>query len=113
MDKKYLKQMALTIKEKRKAYGYSQEEMAEKLDIAYSYYTKLENGIQAPSLRLFVKIALLLHLSLDKMIFGHSMEDEMIALDTQELLQAIGQYDPNNLALCRDLLDKIIFYLKS
>lgn len=39
--------------------------------------------------------------------------DEVIALDTQELLQAIGQYDSNNLALCRDLLDKIIFYLKN
>lgn len=26
--KKYLRQMALTIKEKRRAYGYSQEEMA-------------------------------------------------------------------------------------
>lgn len=113
MDEKYLKQMALTMKEKRNAYGYSQEQVAEMLDITYSYYTKLENGVQAPSLRLFVQIAVLLDLSLDKMIFGRSMDDQTLTLDTLELLRTISRYDHSDLELCRDLIDKIIFYLKN
>ena len=49
MDEKYLKQMALTMKEKRNAYGYSQEQVAEMLDITYSYYTnKRREGAWTP-----------------------------------------------------------------
>ena len=44
MNKKDLKQIAQQIKEKRKSYGYNQEQMSEKLEMSYSYYTKIENG---------------------------------------------------------------------
>ena len=44
MNKEALERMALLIKEKRRVYGYTQEQIAEQLDISYSYYTKIENG---------------------------------------------------------------------
>ena len=72
MERTDLDQMAMQIKEKRKAYGYTQEEMAEQLNISYSFYTKIENGFQAPSLDTLIRIATTLQISLDKLIFGNS-----------------------------------------
>lgn len=111
MDKKDRDRMASLIKEKRKTYGYTQEQMAERSGIAYSYYTKIENGFQTPSLDTLLKITSILHLSLDKIFFGKSMQEQLFSPDTQELLQFIGQYDRKDLARFRDLLDKIISYL--
>ena len=44
MDKKDRERMASFIKEKRNAWGYTQEYVAERSGISYSYYTKIENG---------------------------------------------------------------------
>lgn len=111
MDKRDLDRMASYIKEKRKAYGYTQEQMAEQLEMSYSYYTKIENGFQMPSFGKLIKIVSLLHLSLDKLIFGKDMTEQPFSPDTQELLQFIKQYDKKDIVLCRDLLNKIISYL--
>ena len=55
MNKKDLKRIAQQIKEKRRVYGYTQEQMAEQLNLSYSYYTKIENGYQTPSLNQLVQ----------------------------------------------------------
>lgn len=111
MDQKDLDQMAVQIKEKRKAYGYTQEEMAEQLNISYSFYTKLENGFQAPSLDTLIKIASTLQLSMDKLIFGNDRKIQPFSPDTHELFQFISQYNREELIRCRNLLNKLISYL--
>lgn len=111
MNRDDLYQMALHIKEKRKAYGYTQEQMAEQLNLSYSYYTKIENGYQTPSLDTLIKIASTLQLSLDKMIFDNNGTSCSFSPDTQELLLFIGQYDRDELIRCRNLLNTIISYL--
>lgn len=111
MNQKDLDQMAMRIKEKRKAYGYTQEEMAEQLNISYSYYTKIENGFQAPSLDILIRIASTLQISLDKLIFGNNRRIQPFSPDTQELLQFISQYDREELIRCRNLLNKLISFL--
>lgn len=111
MNKEALERMALLIKEKRRMYGYTQEQIAEQLDISYSYYTKIENGIQAPSLEKLVRIASLLNLSLDKIIFGRNTEGRSFSPDAQELLQCINQFDREDIAQLLDLLRKISSYL--
>lgn len=108
MNKKDLKQIAQQIKEKRKSYGYTQEQMSEQLEMSYSYYTKIENGYQTPSLNTLIKIASALHISLDKLIYGKGPENPQFSPDAQELLQFIDQYDRNELIRCRNLLGKII-----
>ena len=113
MNKKDLKQIAQQIKEKRKSYGYTQEQMSEKLEMSYSYYTKSENGYQTPSLNTLVKIASALHISLDKLIYGKTPENPQFSPDAQELLQFIDQYDRNELIRCKNLLAKIISCLNN
>lgn len=112
MDIKDRKRMASFIKEKRNACGYTQEYVAERSGISYSYYTKIENGFQTPSLDTLLRIASLLHLSLDKMFFGDNVEENPFSPDTQELLQFISQCDAQDITHCRELLDKIVSYLK-
>ena len=109
MNKKDLKQIAQQIKEKRKSYGYTQEQ----LEMSYSYYTKIENGYQTPSLNTLVKIASALHISLDKLIYGKTPENPQFSPDAQELLQFIDQYDRNELIRCKNLLAKIISCLNN
>lgn len=113
MDIKDRKRMASFIKEKRYACGYTQEYVAEQSGISYSYYTKIENGFQTPSLDTILKIATLLNLSLDKMFFGGNVEEVSFSPDTQELLQFIDQCNAKDIRSCRDLLDKIFSYLKT
>ena len=112
MNKKDRERMASFIKEKRNACGYTQEYVAERSGISYSYYTKIENGFQTPSLDTLLSIASLLHLSLDKMFFGRNVDEDFSSPDAQELLQFIGQCDAENIKHCRELLDKVISYLK-
>ncbi len=44
MDKKDFKEISLRVKKRREFLGYTQEALAEKLDISYSHYSKFENG---------------------------------------------------------------------
>lgn len=112
MDKKDRERMASFIKEKRNAYGYTQEYVSERSGISYSYYTKIENGFQTPSLDTLLRIASLLNLSLDKMFFGGNVEEDTFSPDTQELLRFIDHCDAQGIAICQELLDKILSYLK-
>lgn len=111
MDQKDLHQMALCIKEKRKSYGYTQAEMAEQLGLSYSYYTKIENGLQTPSLDTLVRIAAALHLSMDRLIFGKGRASYPFSPDTQDFLQFVAQCNREELIRCRNLLNKIISFL--
>ncbi len=45
------------LKEKRIVKGYTQSQMAEKIDISRSYYCKIETGDRTPSTGLAKKIA--------------------------------------------------------
>lgn len=111
MTTEELKYAAIKIKKKRTSMGLSQEEMAEKLDISYSYYSKIENAVQTPSLDVMIKIATTMHLSLDKLIFQKE-ESEDDSPEAQELLHAFKTYDRSHLITCRDLLDRLIEYLE-
>ena len=111
MNKNELKQMALHIKEKRKTYGYTQEEMAEQIGLSYSYYAKIENGFQTPSLDTLIKIASTLQISLDRLVFDNSRKIYPFSPDTQELFQFILQSDRDELIRCRNLLNKVISFL--
>lgn len=108
MNKKDLKRIAQQIKEKRRVYGYTQEQMAEQLNLSYSYYTKIENGYQTPSLNTLVKITSALHISLDKLIYENSTQNSPCAPDITELLESLESYDRNELIRCRDLINMII-----
>ena len=93
-----LKQVASRIKAKRKSLNYTQEAFSEKIGIALSTYTKIENGFQAPSLNTLIAISKELDVSMDFILFGYEKalisEKEKRVL---ELLQTFNTYDIKNL----------------
>ena len=58
------------IKQKRKEKGYTQEKMAELLNISYSNYSKIENAVVTPTLERLVDISQILDMSLDYLVYG-------------------------------------------
>lgn len=65
MDKIFL---GKRIKEARINKGYTQEQLAEKVEIAIVYLSEIERGIKLPSLSLFVKLAKVLEVSTDSLL---------------------------------------------
>ncbi|MCI8628434.1 MAG: helix-turn-helix transcriptional regulator [Firmicutes bacterium] len=64
------------IKQKRKEKGYTQEKMAELLNISYSNYSKIENAVVTPTLERLVDISQILDMSLDYLVYGKQNNDE-------------------------------------
>lgn len=52
----------------RKSYGYTLQDVADKLSITYQSYQAYERGIALPSLKNFVKLANLFDVSLDYLL---------------------------------------------
>lgn len=107
MTKEKLRYVAAKIKKKRNSMGFSQEEMAEKSDISYSYYSKIENAVQPPSLDVMIKIASTMNLSLDKLIFQQN-DSESSSPESKELLTLLSSFDCSHLESCRNLLNLMI-----
>ena len=63
------------LKELRKSKGYTQEKLAEKLDIAPRQLTRLESGINFPSVETLVKLSFYLDVDL-KSLFDFSWDKE-------------------------------------
>ena len=54
----------------RTALGYTQENVAEQLNISHSHYCNFEKGKRMLSIDALIELAALLHLSLDFMLMG-------------------------------------------
>ena len=64
------------IKERRKAMGYTQEYMANKLDISVNAYGELESGETKIVNSRVIEVARILNESLEYILFGANNEDE-------------------------------------
>ena len=58
------------LRELRQAYGFTQQQVAEKLGISYQSYQAYERGIALPNLKNFLKLANVYDVSLDYFV-GH------------------------------------------
>ena len=72
------KNMGLRIQNLRKQAGMTQEQLAERLNIATSTLGKLERGKQGASLELITGIAFSLGASLDYIVFGYELDHDKI-----------------------------------
>ena len=111
MNKKPLKKKELTgmadrIKERRKSLNYTQEQLAERVGISVSSYTRIENAFQKPALDTIIKISQCLKISLDYIVFGEKSVEVDIS---SELMSAILDFsDKDKLRHTADVLQKLI-----
>ena len=60
--------LSKNLKSLRKQDGYTQKEVAERIEIRHQSYAAYENGITVPTLQNFLKLAKLYDVSLDELI---------------------------------------------
>ncbi len=86
-----------TIKTARKKAGFTQEKLAEKIDITSHQLSRLEVGEYIPSLPTFLKLACVLNLTLDD-FYTNSSEIENKTL--YKYIKLINSLDTNELEFC-------------
>lgn len=81
----YKVEMGKRLKEKRKALGLTQEQLAEKLNISIKHYGGVERGIAGLSIENLVELSNILGVSLDYLIKGESPENDTFPERIREL----------------------------
>lgn len=66
------------IREKRNLLGFTQDEMAEKIDRAAKYYADIERGSCGMSVETLMALSETLDMSLDYIIYGKNTEEKRI-----------------------------------
>ncbi len=75
-----IEQSGERIRQLRIQNGYTQERLAEKLNIDQSFLSRIESGSKGCSVDLFVQLSKLFHVSLDVLILGLEAEDSRVQL---------------------------------
>ena len=65
--------------------GYTQEEVAEQLNMDRSYYSRLESGKRGCSVDMLVHLSTLFNVSLDYLVFGEDRRNITAATDRLQL----------------------------
>lgn len=112
MKKNQLDAMAVRIKRKRKSFNLTQEEAAERLKISYSSYTKIENGLQNPSVDTLISISLILQMTLDEIVFGYDENLEENPAEMRALIAALKSCDREKMTYALEKLSEIVSCLK-
>lgn len=81
----YKIEMGKRLKEKRKALGLTQEQLAEKLNISIKHYGGVERGIAGLSLENLIELSNILGVSLDYLVKGECPENDLLPARIKEL----------------------------
>ena len=82
-----MQRLAAQIKSSRMRMGYSQEQLAEMLDITPTHVKHLESGHRRPSVELLFNLAEVLHFSVDQIIFPMDIQKEELRMQINRLLE--------------------------
>ncbi|MDE6182394.1 MAG: helix-turn-helix domain-containing protein [Eubacteriales bacterium] len=104
MYKNYINNFSKNLKTRRKQLGFTQEKICEKLDISYSHYVKLENGINAPSFETLINISNVLNTSIDSLIFKSIDND----IKLNDLFNKVADYDEEKLKIIKDFINFLL-----
>ena len=97
------KALGAKIKEKRKLFSLTQENVAEKLDLSESFYSRVERGDRILSVETLVKIANFYDLSLDYLLLDSMQSDDDDKLSS-EIDNIFRDKSPSQAAFLLNLL---------
>lgn len=99
-----------SIKREREFRKLTQEQLSELLDVSTHYIYELERGTRIPSLPLLIKIAEVLHVSIDKLLSDTVEENNTV---TPQMLNAlIGTFTDEQKLNLYNILNALMPYLK-
>lgn len=90
----------------RKLSGMTQEQLAEKLNIARQTLSKWENGTSVPDVESVVRLSSLFHTSLDELLLeeGKLIEEEKTQITLEDMMRINARSRRANLLLCGGLV---------
>lgn len=70
-------EMGARLKEQRKALGFTQQDIYEKIDVSQNHYSRIENGHVGVSLDILVQLSEILDISVDYILTGRINDDRL------------------------------------
>jgi transcriptional regulator with XRE-family HTH domain len=102
-----LKQFGENLKRLRTERGISQEEMAKKIKVHANHLSRYERGLSAPSIEVVEKMAKLLDVSIDELVFGsvsERMEKNIADRELLTIFQKVQKLEPQQLFAVKDFV---------
>ena len=81
---------------KRTLLGFTQEEMAEKIDRATKYYADIERGSCGMSIETLMALSSELNMSLDYIIYGKTVNERDYMIQTDEVTAILEMLDSSS-----------------
>ena len=106
-----MSKFAENLKKCRTAKGISQEEMAKLIGVHSTHLSRYERGLSAPSIDVAQKIAEVLEVAIDALIFGDQNELSEKAIDDRELLdlfKKVQSFNEKQKGTVKDLISAFI-----
>lgn len=100
------KLIGLRIKESRKSVGFTQEQLAEKLDVTVGYVSQLERGISKVSLDTLGKIAAVLDCDVSGFLGSAAVNQDSYLCN--ELVEKFKKMNPNQKQFVIKMCDEIL-----
>ena len=98
------------IRKYRRAHSFSQEELAERVGISTTHMSHIETGNTKLSLAVLVKLALVLEVNTDDILFDHQTSSKSSFI--KKIQHSLEQCTPQELAIILDLVEATKISLK-
>lgn len=102
-----LKHFADNLKRLRTEREISQEDMAKKIKVHANHLSRYERGLSAPSIEVVEKIAKLLEVSIDELVFGsvnERMEKNIADRELLTIFKKVQALEPQQLFTVKDFV---------
>ena len=106
-DKNYI-EIGARIRDEREKNNWTRDAFSEKISISNMYLSQLEKGQRHASLPVTIKIAEILQISMDYLIYG----DKIIDVDKKSLINMIENASKRELKVISDILVAVLPNLK-
>lgn len=90
----------------RKERGYTQQALADEIDLHVNQIKRYEAGTAQPTLETLIRVAKALHVSLDELVFDDSEREVKDEFKWQ--FEALAEFTDSEKAVAKELLDSLI-----
>ena len=97
------------IKEIRKKRSFTQEQLAEKLDISVEYVSQIERGLKMPSMQMFIKLVEVLDVSADYLLRDIVSTHDMYG--NKQIASKLEKLTPKQRVALEAIIDTYIEYI--
>ncbi|MBC7347932.1 MAG: helix-turn-helix transcriptional regulator [Clostridia bacterium] len=110
--KKELPQLGQRLRDLRLRLGLTQEQLAERANLHYSYIGQVERGEKTPSLRALKRLAKAMHTSVDFFLEEQSPYDPQVDSLRRELLALVSECPAQDLELIVTFVRLLTLHLR-